>query len=1208
MIRRSVWKKFIFWAAGSAAVFLIILLLSLRFLIPEIISSTSVREKIKTVISQEISGTVDYQMMEVSFFPRPQVVIRHANFSLPGKAEVSADSAAIAPRILPLFAGKVRIARIQLYAPDVSLIISEEKKKGKPPLSIDDIKKKLSVILNSLASNAYGARIYLEKGNLRISGPDSPFFSFQGLNGQIALPPDEVSVALACSSNISRSITFDIRLNPADFKGLGTLRLAGMKPQLIVQRLFPESAGHLGDSEGDVTLSFRISGLNDIRADVQSSFHHLTILNRSKKIPLEGIGVSGGLGLAEDKYQITVNELKIEDPRITLSGSLMFDKRARNVSLALTGSRMDLWSLRSAALAAAGQAAIVRDIFEYVRGGEVPSITVSSRGATFEDLGATENILITSGIRGGDIFIPGPKLDFREVNADCVISRGVLDARNVAAKLGNTEVVDGKVRVGLKGEEVPLHVDAAVKADLAETRNILMRVIKDEEFIREVDLVRKIEGKASGRIIMGENTASLKPRVYLSALSFTAEYQRLPFPIAIKGGRFFYDDEHVSTKELDGVLGRSSFKELAVELRPGDIPHLEMSGNLRMELDEFFPWLKSLEGLKEPLGSVRSARGVMNLDVLNLRGPLLKPGDWRFKLTGSMEDFVLDGAFLPGPAFLERGKIKADEERLSLTDARTAILDASLTLSGVHQGYAGDRQVTDLDVQGEMGPRFLGWTAKLAGLPSQLSLRDPIVFEHAHVMIGEGTALFEGKWRIRKGPEISASVFKHPKGLAINNLKINDASSDAALSIDLEEKTVKLAFAGRLSPETLRKLIAGKEFQGGNIAGDFRAEIRMEKPLLFDSRGKLRAENISLSLKEGVPLTIENLSINSDGSRLAIESASIILDGNAFSLHGSLESNPKASIIDMDLAAGRIEWEKIAETAGKIKKGEDKETWDLPVEGSIRLESSSFSYGKYALKPLSASIALRRDAVDVAVTRSSLCGISILGELGVTPGSLSMDFQLGAENLKLAPALACFEVADRETLTGTFDLKVDVKGRGEKEDMLGSLRGDIEFSARDGRIYNEISLVKIFDFLKAGQILRGFPEMRREGLAYKYIKVNGELNAGLLDVKEAVVDGPSLKIAAQGSLDLKKEKIDFGVLVCPLKSSDFIIGKIPIVGGILGGNLVSIPVKVTGDLHAPNVSFNPVSAVGSGLFGIVKRTITAPMQLFDPFPQDTEKK
>jgi hypothetical protein len=77
-------------------------------------------------------------------------------------------------------------------------------------------------------------------------------------------------------------------------------------------------------------------------------------------------------------------------------------------------------------------------------------------------------------------------------------------------------------------------------------------------------------------------------------------------------------------------------------------------------------------------------------------------------------------------------------------------------------------------------------------------------------------------------------------------------------------------------------------------------------------------------------------------------------------------------------------------------------------------------------------------------------------------------------------------------------------------------------------------------------------------------------------------------------------EIDMVVLVSPLKTGNVIIQALPVVRDIFGGTLVTIPVKVTGSVDDPKVTYHPVQNIGAGLVGIMKRTVQAPFKLIDP--------
>jgi hypothetical protein len=91
-----------------------------------------------------------------------------------------------------------------------------------------------------------------------------------------------------------------------------------------------------------------------------------------------------------------------------------------------------------------------------------------------------------------------------------------------------------------------------------------------------------------------------------------------------------------------------------------------------------------------------------------------------------------------------------------------------------------------------------------------------------------------------------------------------------------------------------------------------------------------------------------------------------------------------------------------------------------------------------------------------------------------------------------------------------------------------------------------------------------------------------------------------MRVNGQGTVDLLEKKLDIEVLVSPFNTADFIVKKTPIIRGLLGGTLVSIPVKVKGDMENPNISYLSPSAVGKKLLNTTKRVLKTPMKIIKP--------
>jgi hypothetical protein len=120
------------------------------------------------------------------------------------------------------------------------------------------------------------------------------------------------------------------------------------------------------------------------------------------------------------------------------------------------------------------------------------------------------------------------------------------------------------------------------------------------------------------------------------------------------------------------------------------------------------------------------------------------------------------------------------------------------------------------------------------------------------------------------------------------------------------------------------------------------------------------------------------------------------------------------------------------------------------------------------------------------------------------------------------------------------------------------------------------------------------------------ITMKGKINKGKLALSECVVDGPSIKMVLRGEIDLANKKMDMVALVSPLKTVDRIVGTVPVIGKLLDGAFLSVPVQVHGDMSDPEViPLSPV-AVGEEILGVMKRTFKLPITIFQPLIQPVE--
>jgi hypothetical protein len=1149
-------------------------------------------------------------------------VLQQFSLSISERGSATIGSLKVYPELLPLFIGEVRPARVGLENADIKAVLpawpekkrkeerlkGEEKKKTKT-LPLSTIKEAVSAIAAQLDSKPIDLVVMLKNGRLNLSADEKLIFRFQKIQARILLQPEEVEVDLVCSSNLWESASLQAWLVPRELKGGAQIYLARFQPHLLAQYLSPTSPYKLNESLTNLGLSFRLNGPNDLQGDLQGSLPYLALSRGKKEVVVIGKSMNVGFQAKESDAEVIINELELKYPQLSVTGELLLGQASPRISLELRGTDADVRSTRETLLTLFGDFEAIQDIFKIVRGGKVPRIKYATRGDSIADLEETENILITGHMSNGIIHVPDADLKLNDVHGDVVISKGFLEGRNLEARLGNTLGREGTLKLGLEGDQVPFHLDILIQADLARLPSRLKGWVDIETFVKEIDLLENFKGNATGRLILGENTASIRPRVDVSEFSLSTKYGRVPYPIEIKGGHFSYDETGIDVKNLHGKLGSSSISGLSGRLDLENTPHLDLkAGESVVSLDEIHAWLAGVDRRSDKREAYEKIKGVLDLSTLVAKGPLLEPENWNWGMTGKIRQVTVAGESFPGPLTITGGHIAEDldRDRITIRDADIAMLDASLKASGVIDGIPKTLLGIDVDLRGNLKPESIRWLSDLVDLPPELKIRSPLSIAQAHLIWNRDMSTsVKGDLVVNHGPKVSVNVLKKPQELMVKNVQVEDDDSQASLQLNVKEKEFGLKFAGHLSATTRGRLFERNYYGDSRIEGNIQVNVSLDQPMQSSARGRLIGRNIIFPYRVVAPLKIEAISLLAEENEIQVKNAACTWGKSRMTLAGNVSFSEKEILFDMGLAADVLHWndfKKIADKDGGKEGSQKGETlWDAPVRGTVNLIAKEFNYDKHTWSPLHASVSFNPKTVNAIVTKGDLCGISTPGVLRLTAEEIALDFQPISRGQELDTTILCLWNVEDE-MTGTYDLAGEIAVKDENKGLIRSSHGKVVFSAENGRIQRRKGVLgNLFDLLNLTEMFRGkLPDLGKEGYAYNSIKVEGDLEHGVLKLNEAVMDGSSMGIACLGEVDLVDEELELTVLVAPLRTVDFIVRNTPVVGRILGGNLVSIPYKVEGDWGDPQVTPIPPSAVGFGLLGIMERTLKLPITIMQP--------
>ncbi len=752
-----------------------------------------------------------------------------------------------------------------------------------------------------------------------------------------------------------------------------------------------------------------------------------------------------------------------------------------------------------------------------------------------------------------------------------------------------------------------------MEADLARLPRVLLRLIKDKGLENELSRIENLQGKASGRLTIGDRIGSLRVAVDATDFHLSARYRRIPFPVEIDGGRLLFDENGIAVERLSGRLGRSAFSGVAARVRLGDSPALErLSGNASVALGELYPWLASLEGMETARENIRRLDGFTDLVITRLDGPIARPAEWRYEAAGSLRDVVLETTRLPGPVAMVKGAFRISPAAVSVTALNARFLDAAILFSGQVDGYRKPFRKLDATLSGQVGPDALRWIWDMARMPPELIPHAPVSVSAGHLDLDmNGAFSIAGTYTLPKGLVLSGEFIKPRDGFDLQHLVVRDDDSLATIDLRLKEKELDVGFSGHLARATVSRLFQNAKIRHGWITGDLQAHIPLNRPARSTAQGSLVAKEIHIPRLMG-PLAIEDLSLRATGSRIAVTSSALAWGKTLFSLTGNAIASGDALTVDMDLASDGIAWDDLRATVPVAMPGQGGAAkggtgiarggsgpWPLPVTGVIRLAAGSLTVGEYEWKPVRADIVLGREEIAATIREADLCGIATTGDVHLGPGGAKVDLRLATRRHEVEFALSCLR-HQQIGMTGTYDLTGNIAGSGTGDALVRALHGDIEFRAVKGRIYRLNLLSKILALLNVTQLFLGkVPDLAHDGFAYNALSFKGTLSDGTLKIGEAVLDGSSMNIVGQGEVDVRTRQVDFVALASPLKTVDTILRMIPIVRYILGGSLVSVAVEAKGDLDDPAVSILSPSAVVKGLLGIAERVLKLPIRIFE---------
>jgi hypothetical protein len=1190
----------------------VILLFAVVLLLPRILDSQTARETIRAFLLTKTNGNVAIGNIDLTWLPKPAVVVHGATLSFADKVSGKIQSIEVYPSIMGLFRGRLDISRVEVVSPAIAVHLSEWTEE---PFNIDEIEGKIRTLVASFATEIPGMIVGVRSGSVEIRIGDRPPVVIKELEGRLVAPPGEMQLQISSRANVFDSLRVEESIAGDTLATKGSIKINRLRLRESLAALFPRPDEYIQDGEISVDVVLTSVGLKKIKAEVEGTSPSLGLVRRDRKTVIEGVTFKGVISRDEGIVSAVIQRVDLVSPRLTATGELTIDPAASTVQLKLAGRDLDVSGVRETALKIAGDVGIVEDVFRHVKGGQMPEISFQATGRSFAELG--KNIAVTGVLRGGNIFAYVLGIDLDDVDAQFVVSRGILEVKQFSVRFGKIQGRDGTLRLGLEGKSAPFHLDMMVQSDAAELHSLLLRVIKNDDFRKELSRIRNLEGDLSGTLILGERIDSFSPRVSILKAAVRGSYDLIPYSISIKEGRFEYGDDKVALGDVSGAVGLSSFSGLTGSLNYSEPRQIEISsGKFSLDVAQTKNLLNRFDVLREELRDVDFARGRLDLASVTLKGPLDNPGRWNFTSAGTLDKIAVKHAKLPAVMNLSGGKFNATPAKFTVSNAKVNLLDAALTVDGFLESPAKAPLGLDATASGAIGAQMAEWVSRQIDWPRQLMLRSPLQVNKGRVIWREGgDVAFQGSLTIAGGPQLSVDLVQGLQTVEAKQIMITDGRQSAHMTLNLKKDNFAFSFNGTLEQETLNRIFQVPPLEGSLIQGDIEVSAFFEPPIRFTARGRLAGRELRVPLKDQLAV-VEFFFLEADQDGVNIRSADVRWRNSRLSLMGTLLAETKAMRLDMDISADRLVWEEIS---GMVEgEGNGKRDGAIsgialpPLDGTVRLKADDFTFARFSWTPFQATASLSPNGIRAEIERGDVCGVSTVGRVDFTDGEIGLDLSLSVTDGQLESTSLCL-TENRHSLTGGYSFQGQLAGQGVPKKVLQSLQGEFEFSARDGQFQPSptvnTALEATFQYLnEKGDFNVAFPDLNKESFPFRSLRFQGTVQGMTLVNDRLVIQSSLYVISGDGKVDLEHQQIDAKGLVTVRLPGQSIIRRIPLVGSILGigGSILGIPVRVVGPLENPTITYLSPADVGTELLNIPVRILGLPLEairLFTPNSQ-----
>ena len=719
--------------------------------------------------------------------------------------------------------------------------------------------------------------------------------------------------------------------------------------------------------------------------------------------------------------------------------------------------------------------------------------------------------------------------------------------------------------------------------------------------------MRELTGDAHGSVALDGTFDNLQVRAQVDAIHAQASLEQLPWPVTITAAQARFDGSELALQGLAGKLGDSAFDQCSGRILLTGAAQLQISGcEADLALVQLFDWASRRFALPDAVKGLRLLAGRARVQVRTLAGALAQPAKWTGDVSVTPKAVRLTHPELPAELLLDGGSVRGDLRALTAQGIHAEVLDAALQLGGKVSDLTKSTPQVEVQASGQVGEKILAWTWDRAGLRDRIAQFDPFEARAARLrwpvdggFEAAAELLFAGK------TNASFDVLVQGKSIDVRKIAIQDELSNVQASLRRRKGVLEGSFSGTLVGASLDRIVHIRQSPQTRATGNLKYRLPLKQPRDFSANGTLRINQLSTLGWAFVPMqmTFKSADITANGRTLRFNTSFSAEESN-FDVSGTIRGTDLRYALDLDVKSDRVDLDRLlaaldkqASTPAAEQVPEQPTSWDLPIEGKVRLAIQALHHRPYEIKPVLATLDILPGRINFAVKEAKLCGIGMAGGGQAQRKTASLDVVLRARDIDPRPTLLCL-TEQRTALTGRLDADAHFTGSGPYRELAQRMHGPFTIVARDGRVDQLTALARILNLVNASELLRGKNlGLQASGFAYNKFSLRGQMEGSVARFDETVLDAQPFDMVAHGTIDIVKEQIDMSVAVAPLQVLNSVVKLVPFLGYVLGGGVYAVPVGVRGNLSDPQVVPVAPTAVAGSVLGVLERTLKTPFNL-----------